>query len=882
MPLPTLAIKGHLRAPNGDKKLQKELDEWIPFEYINKWFKDRWDAIGLKNRILIVKAETASGKSTLLPAEIYRNMIKPAGKSSPGIICTQPRTLTAIRNVLQIINIPEAGYDKFLIPGDTIGWSTRFNKIRTKNNALLSVTIGTLTQQLSIYEDSEIIKLYRFIIIDETHERDLETDITLYMLKNFMIRNISNPKCPFIILMSATFDPSKFITYFDIDPYINYIWCEGRTIGYEQHWDWNEDRTLNNYTQAAADVVEKIIHENPEDNSEFSDILIFMPGRNEIKQTSERLSKLNEKLASENIGIMSIMKIDSEAQRIESIDYKKLDIPLIDQQIFINGKKYIPTRRVIIATNFAETGITIPSLKYVIDSGFNKEIEYNPNYNVRALIARPAPKSRITQRMGRVGRLFYGHFYPLYPQYIHNMLPDNQFPQILLEDISPIMLDIINEQLKVKHLSGKDPEFLIEDIDMIDIPSPDALHASLEKLYILGFISPISVKYNPDIRMMIHDDEPERNKFGITKLGAVACLFKMTSPESIRMILAAYSWNCSILNMITIAAYLAISSRAFIGAASTKRIDEYVAINEEELDSEPSLADDLDIYTEDSDSKRYTGRADKPNTKIKTKKRSVNTQNTKKTKNNIRPKTTKKTDIISEKLLDVNVKKLIKIKKTKIKPEINWMMVYKMGAPDFLRGPHELYKLRMLLADEFIDAIFLFDGIKRVVARSEPNRIISELQTWCKMVNINYDTVVVFIRERDNIIEQMLTGGLEIFLNEEHSIAHSNASTFMDIITRIKYCIYDGYRLNILTREGENYYTINGHLQVNPPELFSEDEKRIAENTRYEYVLTITPQRLLYHELNVKYNQITSVYDVVTDTVSALDGFVNIDDKFAN
>jgi hypothetical protein len=190
--------------------------------------------------------------------------------------------------------------------------------------------------------------------------------------------------------------------------------------------------------------------------------------------------------------------------------------------------------------------------------------------------------------------------------------------------------------------------------------------------------------------------------------------------------------------------------------------------------------------------------------------------------------------------------------------------------------------MRMLLGDEFIDGIFLFNAVKQVIAQSDVKHTITDLKDWCARASINYDTVITFIRERDGLIEQMLSGGLDVFLNESHSIVNTTPETFMDTITRIKYCIYDGYRLNTVVREGVNYYTVNGRLQITPPELFKEDERKRAENTQYEFTLNSLPQTLLYRELSVKYNEKTAVYNVIVDRISTLDGFVNVDDRFAN
>jgi hypothetical protein len=129
------------------------------------------------------------------------------------------------------------------------------------------------------------------------------------------------------------------------------------------------------------------------------------------------------------------------------------------------------------------------------------------------------------------------------------------------------MLDVINEQLKVKQLAGeKNSEFIISDIDMVDVPTPDALAACIEKLYSIGYISIKSPQWDPNRKILLQSEI--RDRFSITKLGAIANIFSMMPPELSRAILAAYSWDASVLDLITIAAYMKLDSRSFIKAAS--------------------------------------------------------------------------------------------------------------------------------------------------------------------------------------------------------------------------------------------------------------------------------------------------------------------------
>jgi HrpA-like helicases len=262
-PPPPLLTRGFLAPPIPDQALKDELDKYIPIEYIIKWFRDRLRKTGVENRVVIIKSKTASGKSTIIPPRIFTDLVD--NKERAGIICTQPKILTAIENVKDII----FRNPKTMRLGVNIGWLTQNNKLRPVNLALTSATIGTLTQQLISMTDEELMKTYKYILIDETHERDLQTDMTIYMLKNFVKRNKDNEKCPFVVLMSATFDPEPFLKYFSLSIETNYIECEG--FGYEkiQMWDWNEGRTVSDYGMAAADIIYKIVKEGRESRNDI-------------------------------------------------------------------------------------------------------------------------------------------------------------------------------------------------------------------------------------------------------------------------------------------------------------------------------------------------------------------------------------------------------------------------------------------------------------------------------------------------------------------------------------------------------------------------------------------------------------------------------------
>lgn len=534
--LPTLLVKGNLKSIKNDPEEQKRLDKYIPIDYIYEWIKSRESLQGVENRVLILKAQVASGKSTALIAGLYITFLH--GNRGPGIICSQPRVLTAIKNVQSIAREPS--YESYLRMGKTIGWSTGSNKLLVPSYGVLSCTIGTLSMILKTNTDSEIIRRYKFIIIDEFHERDLETDMTTSLLKHFVYRNKGNKSCPFIILMSATFDQNVPLRFFGVESDTNFIFVEGRSYGTEEIWKFTEP--VNNLTRAAADVVKDIAYNSPDDEPEKSDILIFMPGTSEIKMVVRDLETLNAELFNTNKPIFSISILDSATVNGDKLDARKILMPLADHTVFIKGKKVDkkPLRRVVVGTNVAETGLTIDSLKYLIDSGIHRGTEYYPAFNINILITKPASKSRIIQRRGRVGRKQKGIFYPLYPKYIFDKLEDQQLPNILLDDISPIILSIVQTQIT------ENGYFDVKNIDMIDIPAVDALTHALKKLTTIGFL-------------LIKD-----GKYVFSEIGTLAAKFMKCTPEMLRMIFAGYSWKCSIFDLISIAVFTTFTLKDFM------------------------------------------------------------------------------------------------------------------------------------------------------------------------------------------------------------------------------------------------------------------------------------------------------------------------------
>lgn len=789
---PTLLRKGSLWPADGDMDAKRLLDEWVPVEYVINWFKERKSKTGVLNRVLILKAETASGKSTTFPPELYKSMIRPGGAGSTtnnkrNIVCTQPRILTAIENVYTMLEHYGPSKDNVIKLGETIGWSTKYNKLPISKPGLLSATIGTLTQQLKVLTDDEIIAKYQYILIDETHERGLDVDMAIARLKSLLNRQSHNIDCPFVVLMSATFNPDPFINYFGVN-IGNFIWCQGATARIDEFW-LDPLQLVTDYTKKAAEIAEKIINEHPTDDTLQADILIFMPGAAETKSTMKWLEKTNARLAEKDpSNTFSLLKIEGEAVKEQNEDYfKTMYIPTSDQRVSINGKTFTPRRRVIITTNVAETGLTLNNLKYIIDAGYNRETEFNPVFGTKSLITKPAPQSRVRQRRGRVGRKFPGEFYALYSLEVHNQLDFIQYPTILVDDISTILLDIIIEQIKNKIDAGNVGSFYQYDLDMLDQPTPDAMRTGLEKLYTIGFISPQAIPWDKLWKSVVDGNITNVNPsllptghVGVTPLGAVASLISDHSPECVRMVLGSYFWKCSTCDIITIIAWLEMKSTSF------------------------------DPITKNRDDDK-----------------------------------------------------------------INWGLIYKQALPGFISSTGMIYKIRLMFGDTFIDGLMIFCACYKLLSSSNPTTAIENLTDWCKNTKVNVSACLELLKIRENIIEQFIRVGLDPFYSNSESLLYVTENSIMNVITKIKYCIYDGFRNNMLTLSSDGTYrTMNG-LQVKAPVLFNEDERKIAMKAEYAFSSKVIPKTVIYDQIGLKLNKKTGIYEAVVDRISMCDGYIS-------
>ncbi|KAF9574447.1 DEAH-box ATP-dependent RNA helicase prp22 [Mortierella alpina] len=407
------------------------------------------------NDILVVIGETGSGKTTQLPRYIieeFRNM---------HVGVTQPRRIAAVSVAKRVAE----EYDCRL--GDTIGYTIRFDDNTSSRTRLKYMTDGVLLREATM---DPLLKKYDLIIIDEAHERTVETDVLFGLLKRTKAKR---PELK-LLIMSATLDVEKFSDFFHECPVYS---VPGRTYPVEiLH---SRDNTKFGMLKAGyvAKSVETVMHILTKETTsrEIGDILVFLTGQHEIERACQDLKKAVQELEKEckEGGRKQPPVLLSELQILPL--YASLE--LLDQAtIFGPGPRN--TRKVIFATNIAQTSVTIPNIRFVVDSGFVKQKMYDSTTGMDALLVVPISKAAATQRAGRAGRTRAGICFRLYSKdSFENDMENETVPEIMRTGLTGTVLSL-------KRLGIMD----VEGFEFLDRPGQEELMAALRVLYLIGAI----------------------------------------------------------------------------------------------------------------------------------------------------------------------------------------------------------------------------------------------------------------------------------------------------------------------------------------------------------------------------------------------------------
>ncbi|KAL8937999.1 MAG: hypothetical protein Q9216_004127, partial [Gyalolechia sp. 2 TL-2023] len=400
-------------------------------------FRDELLAAVEQYQVLIIVGETGSGKTTQIPQYLHE-----AGYTNNGmkIGCTQPRRVAAMSVAARVAE--EMGVKV----GNEVGYAIRFEDATSDKTILKYMTDGMLLREFLTEPD---LGAYSALMIDEAHERTLHTDILFGLVKDIAR---FRPELK-LLISSATMDAQKFAKYFDDAPIFN---IPGRRYPVDIHYTSQPEA---NYLAAAVTTVFQIHITQGQ-----GDILVFLTGQEEIEAAEQNLQETARKLGSK-VPEMVICPI-----------YANLPSEL-------QSKIFEPTppgaRKVVLATNIAETSLTIDGIVFVIDPGFVKENVYNARTGMESLVVTPCSRASANQRSGRAGRVGPGKCFRLYTKFaFYNELDENTTPEIQRTNLNSIVLLLMS-------LGIND---LIE-FDFMDPPPAETLVRALEQLYALGALN---------------------------------------------------------------------------------------------------------------------------------------------------------------------------------------------------------------------------------------------------------------------------------------------------------------------------------------------------------------------------------------------------------
>ncbi|KNC54205.1 uncharacterized protein AMSG_09995 [Thecamonas trahens ATCC 50062] len=480
VPEPPSAAETHAKAHASLQEVRRSLPVYK--------FRDAFlDAVD-KHKVVVLTGETGSGKTTQLPQYLHEHGYTRGGKM---IGCTQPRRVAAMSVAARVAE--EAG----VTLGREVGYSIRFEDCTSDATVIKYMTDGMLLRE---FMSSPDLGAYSVMIIDEAHERTLGTDILFGLIKD-IARYRDDIR---IVIASATLDAEKFSDYFDMAPIFA---IPGRRYPVDLYYTKAPEA---DYLDAAVMTVLQIHKSQP-----AGDVLVFLTGQAEI-ETAQAALEERGRSAGSTMGELIIAPI-----------YANLPAEL-QANIFAPTPK--GARKVVLATNIAETSVTIDGIRYVVDPGFCKQKSFNPRSGMESLVVTPVSQAGARQRAGRAGRVAPGKCFRLFTAWaFENELEPNNIPEIQRTNLGNVVL-------MLKSLGIDD----LIHFDFMDPPPVEAITKALEQLYALGALN---------------------DRGQLTKLGRRMAEFPL-DPQLAKAIIAGAEYGV-VSELVTIAAMLSSGNAVF-------------------------------------------------------------------------------------------------------------------------------------------------------------------------------------------------------------------------------------------------------------------------------------------------------------------------------
>ncbi|KAK8139085.1 helicase associated domain-containing protein [Apiospora sp. TS-2023a] len=451
-------------------------------------YRDEFIAAINQYQILVIVGETGSGKTTQLPQYLHEAGFTKDGKK---VGCTQPRRVAAMSVAARVAE--EMGSKV----GNEVGYSIRFEDNTSDKTILKYMTDGMLLREFMTEPD---LAGYSAIMIDEAHERTVHTDILLALVKD-LSRERPDLK---LLISSATMNAEKFAKYFDDAPIFN---IPGRRYPVDIYYTPAPEA---NYLAAAITTVFQI-----HTTQGKGDILVFLTGQDEIDAAEQELTETARKLGN----------------RVKELVVCPIYANLPSE---LQAKIFEPTpdgaRKVVLATNIAETSLTIDGIVYVIDPGYVKENVFNPTTGMSNLVVVPCSRASANQRSGRAGRVGPGKCFRLYTKYAYmNEMDEATTPEIQRTNLNSIVL--LLKSLGINQLL---------EFEFMDPPPTESLIGALNQLFALQALN---------------------HKGELTKVGRQMAEFP-TEPMLAKAVLAADKFGC-VEEVLSIVAMLSEASALF-------------------------------------------------------------------------------------------------------------------------------------------------------------------------------------------------------------------------------------------------------------------------------------------------------------------------------